>query len=143
MLTTSQAQTERIGISLAACLRPGDVVLLRGPLGAGKTALARGIAQGLGAGPVSSPTFTLLHCHEGRLPLRHFDLYRLDGAEAFWAVGLDDYMGGDAISLIEWPERAEEAMPARRLEVCLAYGDAEEERHIRLSPVGGFREVAL
>lgn len=144
MVTTSERQTESIGRSLAAQLRPGDVLLLRGELGAGKTVFARGVARGLGVqGPVSSPTFVLLHCHEGSMPLHHFDLYRLEGSDAFYDAGLEDAVSADAVSLIEWPERAEDALPPCHLEIWLCYGEAEGTREITLRPVGGFREVML
>jgi len=133
-----------LGKALSGHLRPGDVVLLRGELGAGKTALARGIARGLGVtGPVASPTFTLLSCYEGRVPLRHFDLYRLDGDDAFYSAGLEDYLGGGAIAVVEWPERCEGAMPECHLEIALAYGEHENDRVIAVEQKGGFREVWL
>lgn len=143
MITRSQLETEQFGRSLAVQLRPGDVLLLRGDLGAGKSVFARGVARGLGVeGPISSPTFTLLNCHEGsRMPVHHFDLYRLADADEFYAAGLDDSIGGNAIALVEWPERAEEAMPDCRLEIHIQYGANEDERLITLAPQGGFREV--
>ena len=145
MISTSPEQTEQLGRSLAAQWRPGDVLLLRGELGAGKTVFARGIARGLGIeGAVASPTFTLLNCHEeGRIPLYHMDLYRLDDADAFYEAGLSDAMGGDGVSLIEWPERAWEAMPERHLAIEIRYDEADETRSITVSRNGGFREVIL
>lgn len=142
--TTTHNQTEQLGISLAAQLRPGDVLLLRGQLGAGKSVLARGIARGLGVeGPVSSPTFTIMNPYEGRLPLHHFDLYRLADADEFYAAGLEDSIGGEAVAVIEWPDRAPEALPACHLAIAIAYGEREGERHITITPMGGFREVAV
>lgn len=142
--THSEMETERIATALAAQLRPGDVLLLRGELGAGKTVFARGIARGLGiTGPISSPTFTLLNCHEAAVPLHHFDLYRLEDADEFYAAGLQDAIGAPAVAIIEWPERAEEAMPVAHLEIQITYGPQDGERIIDILPVGGFREVAL
>ena len=142
--TNNVAETEALGQVLAAQLRPGDVLLLRGELGAGKTAFTRGIAAGLGVeGPVASPTFTLLNCHEGRIGLSHFDLYRLDGDDAFYEAGLEDYIGGNAVAVVEWPERCEGAMPLCRLEINICYATEENERNITFTPMGGFREVTL
>ena len=144
METFSELETEKLGRSLAAKLRPGDVVLLYGELGAGKTAFARGVARGLGVqGPVASPTFTLLRMYEAAAPLRHFDLYRLAGEDDFFAAGLEEHLGGDVVALVEWPERCEGALPKARLEVRVAYGEAENERRITITPAGGFREVVL
>ena len=142
--TRAVAETESLGRAIGERLLPGDVVLLRGELGAGKTVLSRGIARGLGIeGVIASPTYTLLHCHEGEPPLHHFDLYRLDGAGAFDGAGLADFLGGDAVSLVEWPERCEAVLPASCLEIAIAYGAEENERVITLLPKGGFREVRL
>lgn len=125
-------------------LRPGDVVLLSGDLGAGKTVFSRGVARGLGVtGAVASPTFALLNCYSGRLPLHHFDLYRLSGADEFEDAGLADALGGAAVSLIEWPERCPEVMPREHLRIMLSYGANETERVIHFEPMGGFREVML
>lgn len=144
MITQSVHETEALGEALAEKLLPGDVVLLRGELGAGKTAFSRGVARGLGvSGPVTSPTFSLLNCHQARIPLHHFDLYRLTNVEEFEIAGLADYVGGRAVSLIEWPERCEGALPECRLEVTVDYGSTDFERVIQLTPVGGFREVVL
>lgn len=140
----SEKETESFGRMLALQLRQGDVLLLRGDLGAGKTAFARGVARGFGVtGAVASPTFTLLACHEGRAPLHHFDLYRLESEHDFWDAGLEEYVGGQAVAMIEWPEKCESAMPECHLEVCLSYGARETEREIVMRAKGGFREVSL
>ena len=106
-VTGSQDETERVAEALAATLRPGDVILLSGPLGAGKTAFVRGLARGLGIDPdeVSSPTFTLVHDYGGgRLRLFHVDLYRLGTAGAE-DLGLDELGVDDGVLAIEWPDR--------------------------------------
>ncbi|HSK69839.1 MAG TPA: tRNA (adenosine(37)-N6)-threonylcarbamoyltransferase complex ATPase subunit type 1 TsaE [Candidatus Limnocylindria bacterium] len=115
------AETRRAGAALAARLRPGDVVLLTGQLGAGKSEFARGVAQGLGvAVPVTSPTFTLLNVYDTALgPLHHFDWYRVRDEEEIPAAGLDEYVGGEAVTLIEWHERAPDLVPADHVEVVL------------------------
>ena len=105
----TEEQTQRLGLCLGACLRPGDVVLMFGEMGAGKSVLTRAAARALGVeGPVPSPTFTILNMHEGKaMRLYHFDLYRLEGADALYEMGLDEFIPArDGACLIEWPERA-------------------------------------
>lgn len=106
ILTSSEEETSAAGERLAASLQPGDVVLLYGDLGAGKTAFVRGLARGLGAPPedVSSPTFTIVQEYHGRATLYHVDLYRLEPAEVD-DLGLDELVCGDGIVAIEWAER--------------------------------------
>lgn len=106
VLTTSEEETGSSGERLAQSLRPGDVVLLYGDLGAGKTAFVRGLARGLGAAgdDVSSPTFTLIQEYAGRVTLYHVDLYRLESREVD-DLGLDDLVLGDGVVAIEWAER--------------------------------------
>ena len=137
--------TRRIGARLAEQLRAGDVVLRLGDMGAGKSELTRGIARGLGVtGYVTSPTFTILQVHEsGRLPLYHFDWYRLSGAEELYELSMDEYLYGDGVSVVEWPSRAEEAIPEAYLRITLTPWDAADGcgRAIELLPVGGFHEI--
>ena len=106
VLTSSEEETASEGEALGRSLRAGDVVLLYGDLGAGKTAFVRGLARGLGASDedVSSPTFTLIQEYRGRLTLYHVDLYRLESREAD-DLGLDDLIGGEGVVAIEWAER--------------------------------------
>jgi tRNA threonylcarbamoyladenosine biosynthesis protein TsaE len=104
----SVAETQRLGERIGRQLRAGDVVLLTGDLGAGKTALAQGIGRGLGVTQtINSPTFTILKEYEGRLPLYHFDLYRIDDPDELLALGFDRYFEGDGVCVVEWAERAE------------------------------------
>ena len=106
----SAEQTRRLGALLGGVLAAGDVVLLSGALGAGKTAFTQGIAVGLGVrGAVNSPTFTLLKEYEGRLPLYHFDLYRIEDPDEVLALGFAEYFAGAGVSVIEWAERGEVA----------------------------------
>lgn len=110
-------------------------------MGAGKSVLARAAARGMGVtGPVPSPTFTILNVHEGRaMRLYHFDLYRLGGADELDELGLFEYLPApDGASLVEWPERAMEAMPRCALRVALRYADGGEGREAELSALGGF-----
>lgn len=138
--SNSVAQTHAIGQKLAQQLRPGDVLLMLGDMGAGKSELTRGIAKGLGVtGYVTSPTFTILQVHDnGRMPLYHFDWYRLSDVEELYELSMDEYLYGDGVSVIEWPSRAEEAIPEQVLEIELIPVD-DEQRIIELRPCGGFR----
>ncbi len=140
--TMSAAETRALGERLAPMLRAGDVLLLSGELGAGKSELTRGIARGLGvAGYVPSPSFTILQTHEtGRIPLYHFDWYRLAGADELYELALDEYLYGAGISVVEWPEQAVDAVPDKYLLIRIEQTD-DEERRITLEPIGGFREL--
>lgn len=140
MKTHSPMETRALGEKLARKLQPGDVLLLLGDLGAGKSELTRGIARGLGVtSTVASPSFTILNVYdEGRAPLYHFDWYRLGSADELYEMGLDEYLGGDGIAVIEWPSRCPEAIPACRLEIAIS-PEGENERRITLRECGGFR----
>ena len=117
--THSAEETFRLGEELGQKARPGQVYCLNGDLGVGKTVLTQGFAAGLGIeGPVSSPTFTILQEYtEGRIPLYHFDVYRLAEAEELDEIGFDDYLNGDGVCLIEWAERFPETIPAEAGEI--------------------------
>ena len=146
LLLTTEEETKRLGAALGACLRPGDAVLLEGEMGAGKSVLTRAAARALGVtGPVPSPTFTILNIHEGRsLRLYHFDLYRLEGEDALYEMGLDEYMpADDGASLIEWPQMAAEAMPGDALAIDIRYAMDGEAREITLTPMGAFDGARL
>jgi tRNA threonylcarbamoyladenosine biosynthesis protein TsaE len=131
-LTAGPEATERAGAELAAELRPGDVVLVSGELGAGKTTFVRGALRSLGVeGPVTSPTFVVGRLHDGRDgPLAHLDLYRLAGMGGEDPGLLDAYFAEDAIVFVEWPEHAEDAWPAERVahRVRLAHAGGDERR---------------
>ena len=111
-LSHNEAETEALGARLAAVLTPGAVVAYRGGLGMGKTAFTRGLAKGLGyGGRVTSPTFTIVNEYEGgRLPLFHFDMYRLASADDLWDIGWEDYLDRGGICAVEWSENVAEAM---------------------------------
>lgn len=146
LITKSEEETLRLGKLLGARLRPGDVVLLDGEMGAGKSVFSRGVARGMGVeGPVPSPTFTIVNVHEGaRGRLYHFDLYRLEGADALYEMGLDEMIGADGPALIEWPSQAQEAMPPMHLLATISYvPDEPMQRVIELTPVGGFDGAIL
>ncbi len=124
IISSSPEQTQAIGRVLGARARPGDVVLLSGELGAGKTCLAQGILWGLGADEFArSPTFVMINEYEGRLPLYHIDLYRIDAEAEVADLGLDEYLSGDGVCVVEWPERSRDAYPVERVEVELEHID--------------------
>lgn len=140
--THSVAETQKLGAALAQQLKPDDVLLLLGDMGAGKSEFTRGLARGLGVtGYVTSPTFTILQVHEdGRLPLYHFDWYRLSDPEELYELSMDEYLQNGGVAVIEWPSRAEEAIPESYLEVDIRpVGD--EERLITFTSAGGFRSL--
>jgi tRNA threonylcarbamoyladenosine biosynthesis protein TsaE len=147
VLSKSPEETQQIGFEIARSLSVPGVVLLRGSLGTGKTTLTRGIAQGLGLDDpslVSSPSFTLVNIYRGVCPIYHVDLYRLRGERDLYSIGLDDFMGREGITVVEWSERLSFAF-ARATEVEIEDGgDALRVLHIlmperRLLKPGGSR----
>jgi len=121
-------------------------VLLEGEMGAGKSVLTRAAARGMGVnGPVPSPTFTILNIHEGRaIRLYHFDLYRLEGEDALYEMGLDEFIPArDGAALIEWPQMAGEAMPEDHLAIDIRYANDGMAREITLQPIGAFDEERM
>lgn len=137
----SVRRTQALGAALARQLQPNDVLLMLGDMGAGKSEFTRGLARGLGVtGYVTSPTFTILQVYEeGRLPLYHFDWYRLNDVEELYELSMEEYLHHDGVAVIEWPSRAEAAVPESYLAVELE-PVGESERRITLTPVGGFRK---
>jgi tRNA threonylcarbamoyladenosine biosynthesis protein TsaE len=131
--TTSAAETEAVGERLAGRLEPGDVVLVSGDLGTGKTTLIRGACTALGVTEqVTSPTFTIGHRYAGRTPVSHLDLYRLAGLEGEDPALLDDYVGPDTIAFLEWPQVAAPGLERVRARVELRHAGGDE-REIELS----------
>lgn len=127
--TNSADETVGLGERLGKRLRPGDVVALTGELGAGKTTLTRGIAQGLGVeADIHSPTFTLIHEHPGPTPLYHVDLYRINRPEEAEDIGIEEYIHGDGVTVIEWAEKIMPLLPedALRIELRMTGDDARE-----------------
>ena len=111
-ITNSPEETEAVGAALGKILPPGTVLAYRGDLGAGKTAFTRGLARGLGyAEPVTSPTYTIVNVYlGGRLPLFHFDMYRLASSDDLWDIGWDDYLDRNGVCAVEWSENVEDAL---------------------------------
>lgn len=141
LTSRSPAETQQLGRIIGGLARSGDIILLSGPLGAGKTCLAQGIAQGLGVREnPASPSYVLMRELAGRLPLYHMDLYRLEFKEIA-ELGLDDYLYGRGVCVIEWAEKAVALMPAEHLAINLTYA-GESERSIDVIP-GGARYEGL
>ena len=134
--TTSPEETQAVGRMLGERARAGDVFLLCGPLGAGKTCLTQGIAWGLEVKEYArSPTFVLMTRYRGRLTLYHFDLYRINDPLEAWDLGLDEQLFGDGACVVEWAERAEEVFPEDCLWIDLDYAEDGDGRTITIAEV--------
>lgn len=132
--------TTQLGIKLGELLNPGDIICLTGDLGAGKTHITKGIALGLGINDnITSPTFTIVNEYEGgRLKLNHFDVYRVSDPDEIYAIGFDDYIFSDAVSIIEWANYIEEILPQDFLHISIKKDLEKDEdyRKIILTPYG-------
>jgi tRNA threonylcarbamoyladenosine biosynthesis protein TsaE len=141
MILKDEAATARLGAAIARVLRPGEAVSLSGPLGAGKSTLARALIRALTTADedVPSPTFTLVQFYEGpRLKIAHFDLYRLSNPDEAYEIGLDEALD-DGAAVIEWPERLQGRLPADRLDVEIGLvGGEGAGRSVRLTPHGAW-----
>ena len=140
MILADEAATGRLGEAIARILQRGDVVCLSGPLGAGKSTLARALIRALTTPDeeAPSPTFTLVQFYEGdRLKVAHFDLYRLTDPDEAYEIGLDEALD-DGAALIEWPQRLEGRLPPDRLDVEIALGDGIEGRRVTMTPHGAW-----
>ena len=128
IISHSVAQTQRFGARLGELSQPGDVICLEGDLGSGKTCFVQGLGRGLAIiEDINSPTFILANEHRGgRLPLYHLDIYRMDTANEALGIGLDDYLSGDGVCVIEWAEKIRSALPAERLWITFRHlGEAK------------------
>jgi tRNA threonylcarbamoyladenosine biosynthesis protein TsaE len=146
IISHSLAQTRRLGSRLGAHAQPGDVYCLEGELGSGKTSFVQGIAEGLGVTvPVTSPTFVLANVYRGapgRPPLYHLDLYRISGPQEALDFGLEDYLYGEGVVAIEWPERIKEVLPPEHLWISFRYLDATK-RGLLMQPRGARYEALV
>ena len=132
LVTYSPEETQEVGIRLGSCAERGDIYLLTGELGAGKTCLTQGIAWGLGVkGYARSPSFVISTRYKGRLTLYHTDLYRIVDPEEAWDLGLEEDLMGDGVSVVEWADRAPEIFPPGSLWTKLEYGNEPSQRVIR------------
>ncbi len=130
----SEAETRDLGLRIAEVIEPGDIVALTGDLGTGKTALTKYIAEGLGIKEeINSPTFNIVkEYRSGRLPLFHFDVYRLDGGDEFFDAGAEDYLNGKGVCVIEWADIVADVLPADALVVNIKYGEEDGARIVTL-----------
>ena len=129
----SPEETAEIAGSFSASILPGDVITMNGDLGVGKTAFVQGLAKGLEIDEyLSSPTFTIVNCYEGRLPLYHFDVYRIDDPDEMYEIGYDEYIDGDGVCVIEWAENIAEILPRERYDITISkdYEKGENFREI-------------
>lgn len=135
LLTRSPGETTDVGEYLGRNLVAGDVVALNGVLGSGKSVLARGILRGLGVeGEMPSPSFIIVASYEGRLPVNHIDLYRLETHAEAVAIGLDDLLYSEAVSVIEWAEKAAGLLPPSRVEITIRPMEAPDDRVLTIVP---------
>ena len=142
-ITNNPEQTEAVGAALGATLKPGTVLAFEGDLGAGKTAFTRGLAKGLGAQDrVTSPTYTIVNEYlSGRLPLFHFDMYRLESADDLWDIGWEDYLERGGVCAVEWSENVADAMESAirvRIEKC-----GEQTRKITIEGGDSLADISL
>lgn len=144
-ITRSAAETERLGAALAQRLRPGDVVAFLGDLGAGKTAFTRGLARGLGiTEPVTSPTYTIVNEYpQGRIPLFHFDMYRLHDADELFDLGWEDYLGQGGVCAVEWSENVSEALEDPITVTIRKHPEDENLRTITITGGQAYADLSL
>lgn len=135
IVNKSEADTRKLGLELAEKAEAGDVIALIGDLGTGKTALTRYIAEGLGIkDTISSPTFTIVKEYKsGRLPLYHFDVYRLGDGEELLDIGAEEYLYGDGICVIEWADIVADVLPEDAIAINIEYGENEGERIVNIT----------
>ncbi|RDW18822.1 tRNA (adenosine(37)-N6)-threonylcarbamoyltransferase complex ATPase subunit type 1 TsaE [Oceanobacillus chungangensis] len=139
--TETVEETTAIGQKLASLLQTGDVITLEGDLGAGKTTFTKGLAKGLGVErTVSSPTFTIIKEYEGRLPFYHIDAYRLEHSEE--DIGLEEYIHGNGVTVIEWAQFIEEFLPEERINIRINYIN-ENKRELEFTSTSGYFELVL
>ena len=134
VITSHSAEdTQNVGRSLGQMARPGEIYLLTGALGAGKTCLTQGIAWGVGApGYARSPTFVMVARYAGRLIIHHIDLFRVQSAQEAWDLGLEEYLYDGGVCVVEWADQAAELFPSESIWINLAYGAGEQDRVITL-----------
>jgi tRNA threonylcarbamoyladenosine biosynthesis protein TsaE len=136
-VTRSTDETLELARAVGELLRPGDVVSLVGDLGAGKTVFARGVARALGVTElVVSPSFTIVREYEGRVPLVHVDVYRIDAVQELHDLGFEEVVRDDAVTLVEWGDKVDRLLPGDRLDVRLAAGTADDERVVEIEGHG-------
>ena len=143
IITHSPEETQDLGYKLGTLLKEGDIVCLVGDLGAGKTTLTQSIAKGLGVDDyVTSPTFTLINEYNGRYPLYHFDVYRLSDIEEIYDLGYEEYLFSQGVSIIEWANMIEAALPQERLNISIKRGKENNDRELVIGGKGNrYKEI--
>ncbi|OPJ56032.1 tRNA (adenosine(37)-N6)-threonylcarbamoyltransferase complex ATPase subunit type 1 TsaE [Alkalithermobacter paradoxus] len=135
LVLKDEEYTKEIGYKLGKLLNKGNVICLKGDLGAGKTTLTQSIAKGLGIDEyITSPTFTIVHEYDGDIPLYHFDVYRIGCSEEMYDIGFDEYINGNGVCIIEWANLIEDIIPKDCLWIELKY--LQEGREMILNPIG-------
>jgi tRNA threonylcarbamoyladenosine biosynthesis protein TsaE len=143
--TSSSGETEALGFSIGSLLQPGSFLALRGDLGGGKTCLTRGVVAALApqsAHLVASPTYAIMNCYPGAIPVYHFDFYRLTGDDDIAELGFEDYFHGDGVSVVEWSERLAELLPADAMTLLFEYA-GDEQRMITITSSGQKSDIVL
>ncbi len=136
-ITESVEETSKIGEQLGRLLSMGSIICLSGDLGAGKTAFTKGIAKGLGVDDyVTSPTYTIINEYQGRLPLYHFDVYRLNDVEEMYELGYEEYFFGDGVVVLEWADIVRDIIPRDRLWITILNTGGDDSREIIMEPTG-------
>lgn len=146
VISRSLQDTRKFGRILSRCLQAGDILFLEGELGAGKSELTRGIAEGLQiSSAIPSPTFTILNVYEqGRIPLYHFDWYRIQEEEELLEIGTDEYLFGQGVSVVEWPIKSKQYLQqVPHLLLQIKYTENADDRSIALLPRNGFRDFDI
>lgn len=130
----NETETRRFGLDLGREVKPGDVLALTGDLGVGKTTLTKAIAEGLGiTDMITSPTFTIVkEYRSGRLPLYHFDVYRIGDPDEMYELGYEEYFYGDGVCVVEWADIIEDFLPENAIRIHISYSDDEKAREVRI-----------
>ena len=137
-ISNSCEETEKIAYDFSKKLQSGDVVCMYGDMGVGKTAFVHGLAKGLGINePITSPTFTIVNEYYGKFTLYHFDVYRIDDPDEMYEIGYDDYIDGDGVCVIEWPQLIDEILPEKRYNIHISknYDEHDDYRKIIIEAV--------
>lgn len=137
-ISNSCSDTQRIAYDFAKQLNAGDVLCMYGDMGVGKTAFVQGLAEGLGISePITSPTFTIVNEYYGRLPLYHFDVYRIADSDEMFEIGYEEYVYGEGVSVIEWPQLIDDILPEKRYNVTITknYDEHDDYRKINIEAV--------
>lgn len=130
----SPEDTAKIAEAFSKKLKAGDVICINGDLGAGKTVFVKAMAVGLGINEIlSSPTFTIINCYEGVMPLYHFDVYRIQDADEMYEIGYEEYIYGDGVSVIEWAENIKEILPDRYYDVTIQKDYEKDENYRKIT----------